>query len=89
LNGEQVDWENEYQKTMQRGVDVFRTYVNGWYEGDLFNIFFVENPNPEIMSQICSVLAGYVWDENNPFVKQHEKNMRTLSRYLAAQKADA
>lgn len=86
LKGEQVDWENEYQKPMQRGVDVFRTYVNGWYDGDLFNIFFAENPNPEIMSQICSVLAGYVWDESNPFVKQHEKNMRTLSRYLAAQK---
>ena len=86
LKGEPVDWENEYMTKMKVGVDVFRTYVNGWYDGDLFNIFFAENRNPEIMSQICSVLAGYVWDENNPFVKKHEKNMRTLSRYLAAQK---
>jgi flavin-dependent dehydrogenase len=87
LKGEQVAWEEEYMKKMQLGVDVFRTYVNGWYDGSLFNIFFAENRNPEIMSQICSVLAGYVWDENNPFVKNHEKNVRTLSRYLAAQKA--
>jgi len=85
LNGEQVDWENEYMKKMQMGVDVFRTYVNGWYDGSLFNIFFAENRSPEIMSQICSVLAGYVWDENNPFVKSHEKNVRTLSRYLSSQ----
>jgi flavin-dependent dehydrogenase len=83
LNGEQPDWENDYMKKMMQGVDVFRTYVNGWYDGTLFNIFFAENPNPEIMSQICSVLAGYVWDESNPFVKSHEKNIRTLSRYLA------
>lgn len=87
LNGEEVDWQNDYMKKMQLGVDVFRTYVNGWYDGSLFNIFFAENRNPEIMAQICSVLAGYVWDETNPFVKNHEKNIRTLSRYLAAQKA--
>jgi hypothetical protein len=82
LNGEQVDWANDYMKKMMMGVDVFRTYVNGWYDGTLFKIFFAENRNPEIMSQICSVLAGYVWDENNPFVKNHEKNVRTLGRYL-------
>lgn len=89
LRGEPVDWENEYMKQMMAGVDVFRTYVNAWYDGSLFNIFFAENRNPEIMSQICSVLAGYVWDDNNPFVKNHEKNVRTLSRYLTTQKASA
>jgi flavin-dependent dehydrogenase len=89
LRGEEVDWQNDYMKQMQLGVDVFRTYVNGWYDGSLFDIFFAENRNPEIMSQICSVLAGYVWDESNPFVKNHEKNVRTLSRYLTAQKTSA
>lgn len=90
LNGDtSIDWENDYMKKMMQGVDVFRTYVNGWYDGTLFNIFFAENRNPEIMSQICSVLAGYVWDESNPFVKNHEKNVRTLSRYLESQKATA
>jgi len=82
LNGEAVDWENDFMVPMRKGVDVFRTYVNAWYDGSLFNIFFAENRNAEIMSQICSVLAGYVWDENNPFVKNHEKNIRTLSRFL-------
>jgi len=89
LRGETVDWQNEYMKKMQLGVDVFRTYVNGWYDGSLFDIFFAENRNPEIMSQICSVLAGYVWDESNPFVKNHEKNVRTLSRFIASQRTTA
>ena len=82
LNGEQVDWENDYMNFMKRGVDVFRTYVNAWYDGTLFKIFFADNRNMDIMAQICSVLAGYVWDEANPFVKNHEKNVRTLSKYL-------
>jgi flavin-dependent dehydrogenase len=82
LRGEEVDWRNEYMIPMQKGVDVFRTYVNGWYDGTLYKIFFAENPNQEIMAQICSVLAGYVWDETNPFVKNHEKNIQTLSRYI-------
>ncbi len=89
LKGETVDWENDYMKRMQKGVDVFRTYVNCWYDGTLFNIFFTPDPNPEIMSQICSVLAGYVWDESNPFVKNHEKNLRTLGRFLETKMAAA
>lgn len=86
FKGEELDWENDYMKQMMQGVDVFRTYVNAWYDGSLFNIFFAENRSQEIMSQICSVLAGYVWDDTNPFVKNHEKNVRTLSRYLETTK---
>lgn len=82
LNGETVDWSTDFMEPMQKGVDVFRTFVNTWYDGSLFKIFFAPNRSPEIMAQICSVLAGYVWDESNPFVKQHEKMVRTLSRYL-------
>ena len=87
LNGEEVNWKDEYMAPMAKGVDVFRTYVNGWYDGSLFNIFFAPEPDLEIRGQICSVLAGYVWDESNPFVARHEKNVRTLSNFLAAKKA--
>lgn len=82
LKGEAVDWEKDYAQMMQRGIDVFRTYVNAWYDGDLFKIFFAKNPDPGILAQICSVLAGYVWDESNPAVRNHQKMVRTLSRYL-------
>src|SRR5690606_23628198 len=79
LRGEPVDWENEYLKPTLQGVDVFRTYVNAWYNGDLFKIFFAENKDEQIKAQICSVLAGYVWDLDNPFVKNHEKAVRNLA----------
>jgi hypothetical protein len=64
------------------GVSVFRTYVNGWYDGTLFKIFFADNKSEQFKEQICSVLAGYVWDMTNPFVKNHEKSVRTLAKFL-------
>lgn len=82
LNGEKVDWEGEYMQPMMQGIDVFRTYVNRWYDGTLYKIFFSDLKKPEIIGQICSVLAGYVWDETNPFVSKREKSLPTLARYL-------
>lgn len=82
LNGEKVDWEAEYMQPMMQGIDVFRTYVNRWYDGTLYKIFFSDLKKQEIIGQICSVLAGYVWDETNPFVSKREKNLPTLARYL-------
>ncbi len=84
LKGEKVNWQEEYMDKMMEGINVFRTYVDCWYDGTLFDVFFAPNPREDIMGQICSVLAGYVWDEDNPFVKNHDKNIRGLAKYLAA-----
>lgn len=82
LKGEDVDWGKDYMEYMQTGVDVFRVFVNSWYNGKLFKIFFAEDRNEKYLNQICSVLAGYVWDTNNPFVSKPQKMVDTLSRFL-------
>lgn len=82
LGGEKIDFQTEYVDYMMQGINTFRTYVNSWYNGDLHQIFFSKNPNPEIQRQICSVLAGYVWDLNNPFVRRHEQSVKSLAHYL-------
>lgn len=78
LKGEHVDWEEEFMKPCMVGVEVFRSYVNGWYDGTLYDIFFSKETNPEFKNQICSVLAGYVWDTTNPFVKKHDRALKSL-----------
>ncbi len=83
LKGEKVDWEKEYMEPAMQGVSVFRTYVNAWYDGTLFKIFFADVKNDTIKRQICSVLAGYVWDLSNPFVKNHERSVKTIANFLA------
>ena len=82
LKGEEVDWVKEYTEPMMQGVDTFRTYVNSWYEGTLDTIFFADDPDLQIKSQICSVLAGYVWDLNNPDVKYHHNALTKLANMI-------
>jgi flavin-dependent dehydrogenase len=83
VGGEAIDWEAAYAEPMRHGVDVFRTYVNGWYDGTLPRIFFAAEPNEVFKSQICSVLAGYVWDLDNPFVRGHARRVSQVARLVA------
>ena len=82
LNSEKVDWEKEYSDYIKAGVAVFSTYVNEWYTGNLQKIFFHKPENPEIKKQICAVLAGYVWDQTNPFVKNHQRLVKTVAHII-------
>lgn len=92
LNGEKVNWETDYEGYMRKGIAVFSTYVKEWYTGNLQKLFFHRPENPEVKSKICAVLAGYVWDQNNPFVTKHEniiKNMAYLIDMETQEKAKA
>lgn len=89
LKGNKVDWQKEYTDHMMQGINTFRSYVAAWYEGDLHEIFFSENPDPEIKKQICSVLAGYVWDLENPFVKKHDRALKSLANVIRMNKVKA
>lgn len=82
LTGQVVDWQVEYTDKMMYGVDTFRTYVMAWYDGTLQEIFFAEDQNEDIKSKICSVLAGYVWDEKNYYVKKHQTGIKTLANFI-------
>jgi flavin-dependent dehydrogenase len=84
LNGETIDWEKEYMEPVMQGVDTFRAYVEAWYDGTLDTIFFADNPVQEIKNKICSVLAGYVWDMNNDFVKTAKTSVTKLAKTIEA-----
>ncbi|WP_031434676.1 NAD(P)/FAD-dependent oxidoreductase [Methylomarinum vadi] len=83
FKGEQVDWRSEFAEPLQQGVETFRTFVSAWYDGGFQDIVFyphlkqAEQKN-NIKQMICSILAGYVWDESNPYVKNHRLRLKTL-----------
>ncbi len=82
LRGESVDWEKDYAGYMKRGINVFSTYVKEWYTGNLQTVFFHEPANQDIKHQICAVLAGYVWDETNPFVRKHTNVIKNIAHTI-------
>ena len=89
LRGEPVDWQTDYAGHVMQGINTFRAYVAAWYDGSLHEIFFAAGSNPGVMQQICSVLAGYVWDRTNPYVAQPERALPLLSRIVRGKTAAA
>lgn len=85
LRAELVDWQVEYADHVMQGINTFRAYVSAWYDDKLPQIFFAANKNPEIMRQVCSVLAGYVWDKSNPYVTQADRALGLLAKILNGQ----
>ena len=82
LRGQPVDWQTEYSDFVMQGINTFRACVNAWYDTSLHDVFFAAHRDPDIMKQLCSVLAGYVWDRNNPCVSQLERVLPLLARIV-------
>lgn len=80
LNGETIDWERDYAVPLKRGVDTFRQYVTAWYDGRFQDVVFFrqERATASISGMISSILAGYVWDNNNPFVAEPARRLNAL-----------
>lgn len=81
LRGETVDWQKEFVEPLMVGVEAFRTYVMGWYDGSFQDVIYCddERVDPEIRRMISSILAGYAWDESNPFVSKSQRRLKALA----------
>ena len=76
--GETVDWQTDYAEPLQAGVNTFRAFVTGWYEGSFQDVIFHTEHNSAIRSMISSILAGYAWDSQNPYVAEPQRRLRVL-----------
>lgn len=81
LKGERVDLQAQYADELMIGVNCFRVYVEGWYDGRFQDVIYVKKPNHHIKRQICSILAGYAWDKQNPFVMKPKEALNALEGY--------
>jgi flavin-dependent dehydrogenase len=80
FRGEPVDWQREFAEPLMFGIETFRTFVTGWYDGSLQDVIFYPNKDPAIHRMICSVLAGYAWDPANPYTgPQSARRLRALA----------
>lgn len=82
LKGEKIDWLVDYEAHIKKGAAVFRSYIEDWYSGDLQDVFFAKNVEESHKKRIISVLAGYVWDETNPYVTKHERVIKALAHSI-------
>lgn len=79
FKGDTVDWDAEFAVPLKRGVDSFRAFVTSWYDERFQSIIFHHTQLAKVKSMICSVLAGYAWDESNPFVQDGDRRINVLA----------
>ena len=86
LRGETVSWQAEFSEPLVFGVETFRTFVAGWYDGSLQDVIFYPAKDRNIHKMICSVLAGYVWDATNPYTGPNSlRRLRALAEICRGQ----
>lgn len=73
LQGGTPDWQQQFVTPLQQGVNTFREFVEGWYDGRLQDVIFTAQKNEPVKRMISSILAGYAWDMKNPFVKDSKR----------------
>lgn len=79
LKGEAVDWHADFEAPLMVGVNAFRAYVAAWYDTTLQEIIFSQPKNmTDTKRKIISVLAGYAWDESNPFVREPKRYLNAV-----------
>ena len=79
LKGQQVDWTKEYVQPLKFGVDTFRHFVEAWYDESFQNIVYHDQHDDSVREMISSILAGYAWDEKNPYVAKGKRRLAVLA----------
>lgn len=79
LTSQDFSWENDYSKEFLRGLETFQAFVEAWYKIDLQDIIFAKKMNTKIESMIISILAGYVWDQENSYTQNTKRRLAALS----------
>ncbi|REC94179.1 NAD(P)/FAD-dependent oxidoreductase [Kushneria indalinina] len=80
LEGGDADWQGDFERPLRHGIDTFRAFVEAWYDGRLPAIIFHPEPPAYLRRMISAVLAGYAWDDDNPFVSQPRRHLDTLAQ---------
>lgn len=79
LRGQAVDWQTEYEQALRKGIDVFRAYVEAWYDGRFQRIIFEPSQLTSVKAMVSAILAGYAWDESNPMTQRCNKRITAIA----------
>ncbi len=84
IQGAKVDWESEYAQPLKFGVDTFRCFVEAWYNESFQNVVYHDQHDDSVRRMISSILAGYAWDEKNPYVAKSVRRLNVLAEVCQA-----
>jgi hypothetical protein len=78
---------SEFEEPLKVGIETFRAYVEGWYDVSFQDVIFSQpKRSTDVKRKIISVLAGYAWDTDNPFVRDPKRYLAAIRELVAAPK---
>ncbi len=80
LKGEDADFETQFAMPLKQGVECFKTFVTAWYDTRFQDVIFYPHQGQEVRRMISAILAGYAWDDENPYVAQSERRLNVLAQ---------
>jgi flavin-dependent dehydrogenase len=83
IAGKEVDWQREFVVPLKQGVDTFRAFVESWYRGGFQRVIFHPRQPPDVRRMIAAILAGYAWDQTNPYVREPWRRLAVLEELCA------
>jgi flavin-dependent dehydrogenase len=69
-----------YERCVRRAFASMGPFVETWYDGALKRVMFQAEKPPKIRAAITSILAGELWNESNPIVRDGVRWVRMLDR---------
>jgi flavin-dependent dehydrogenase len=79
LSEQVVDWQQDYTVPLSKGIETFKHFVMSWYDTSLQDVIFFSDEDTPIKPMISSILAGYAWDEKNPYVSNTKRRLKVLA----------
>jgi flavin-dependent dehydrogenase len=79
LSKQPVDWQQDYTVPLSKGIETFKHFVMSWYDASLQDVIFFSDEETDVKPMICSILAGYAWDEENPYVSNTKRRLNVLA----------
>lgn len=76
-----------FESVHRRALRSMGPFVETWYDGALKRVFYFKNKPPQVQAAITSLLAGELWNEANPVVREGAAWVRALDSMIAAQTA--
>ncbi len=72
-----------YEASVRLAIGSMQPFVEGWYHGRLKRVLYHPHPEAGVKRNVTSVLAGELWNEENPVVRDGDRWIRALDQVIA------
>jgi flavin-dependent dehydrogenase len=75
-----------YEAGVRRAIGSMQPFVENWYQGRLKTIVYNDRHDEGVKARFTSILAGELWNTDNPVVREGERWIRALEQVIVGRR---